>query len=335
MQPPLLVTAGDPTGIGPEVILKALRRPLWARARLIVIGDARVFDAAARRLGVRYLRWPVMHSSIEALAGRDAITLLDVAHAGRFHPGRTSRSAGAASLHYLDVACDLLRRQETQGIVTAPVTKASIQQSHPSFIGHTEYFSRVFARPKVVMMFASERLRLVLLSRHVALRRVAASVTVQTIRTTLRVTIDGLRRSFGIARPRLAVLGLNPHAGEDGAFGDEERRLLAPTLKSMSRFARIDGPFAADGFFADASRAASYDAVVCWYHDQGLIPFKMRARDAGCQVTLGLPFVRTSPDHGSALDIAGKGISHPGAMRYALELAARLACTRKLSSWHS
>lgn len=307
--------------------LKALRRPLSARVRLIVIGDARVFDAAARRIGIRRLRWPVARGDAEAVAAGDAITLLGPAHAGTFHPGRASRQAGAASLRYLDIACGLLRQGTAQGIVTAPVTKRAIQQSHPSFIGHTEYFSRAFARPEVVMMFASQRLRVVLLSRHVALRRVAASLTSREIRITLRVTMDGLRRSFGINTPRLAVLGLNPHAGEDGAFGDEERRLLAPALRPLSRFARIEGPFAADGFFADPSRASAYDAVVCWYHDQGLIPFKMLARDRGCQVTLGLPFVRTSPDHGSAIDIAGKGIADAGSMRYALELAAKLTYT--------
>ena len=324
--PTLLVTAGDPTGIGPEVILKALRRPL-ARVRLLVIGDARVFEATARRLGIRRARWPVVRS-VEALACRDTITLLDLAHAESFPLGRTSRQAGAVSLRYLDVARDLLKRGVAQGIVTAPVTKYAIQQSSPSFSGHTEYFARAFARPEVVMMFASDRMRVVLLSRHVALRRVAASVTAQTIRTTLRVTIGGLRQLFRVTTPRLAVLGLNPHAGEDGAFGDEERRVLRPALKRVGRSAKIDGPFAADGFFSDASKVASYDAVICWYHDQGLIPFKMRARDAGCQVTLGLPFVRTSPDHGSALDIAGKGIANPGSMRYALELAARLIANR-------
>jgi 4-hydroxythreonine-4-phosphate dehydrogenase len=328
-----LVTAGDPSGIGPEVILKALRRPLRSRARLILLGDAMVFEYAARRIRLGRLPWPVVSRAEAALERADRILFVDLARAGRITPGRTSARSGAASLAYLQQACRVLRLGDAQGIVTAPITKRSIQRSDASFIGHTEYFSRAFARPNVVMVFASDRMRVVLLSRHVALRRVA-SLTRRDIRATLRVTIDGMR-PFAGAKLRLAVLGLNPHAGEGGVFGDEERRLLAPALRSFRREAVIEGPFAADGFFADARKAASYCAVVCWYHDQGLIPFKMLARDRGCQVTLGLPFVRTSPDHGSALDIAGKGIADPGSMRYALELAARLVCTRRPSSSRS
>ena len=135
--------------------------------------------------------------------------------------------------------------------------------------------------------------------------------------------VQALRRQFGLRRPHVAICGLNPHAGEAGRFGREEQRVLAPALRRLRRRGvRIDGPFAADGFFATRAR---YDAVICWYHDQGLIPFKLLARDAGCQMTLGLPFARTSPDHGSALDLAAAGGAHPGSMRYALRLAIQLA----------
>jgi 4-hydroxythreonine-4-phosphate dehydrogenase len=186
---------------------------------------------------------------------------------------------------------------------------------------------------EVAMLFVSQRLRVVLLTRHLPLRRVPLALTPRLIRSTLRLTARALQTQFRIPRPRLAVCGLNPHAGEAGQCGEEEVTRMTPILRAL-RAGRIlcDGPFAADGFFAQQLHPARsngaprtrYDAIVCAYHDQGLIPFKMVARDAGCQLTIGLPIIRTSPDHGTALDIAGRGIAHPGSMIYALQLAAQL-----------
>ena len=219
------------------------------------------------------------------------------------------------------------RTGQIDALVTAPVTKWAIERRLPRFVGQTEYLAQAFARHAAAMMFISDRLRVVLLTRHVALRRVPRTVTQALVRTTLRLTIDSLRAQFHLPRPRLAVCGLNPHAGEGGLFGQEEQRVLLPVLRQFRRRGlRCDGPVAADGLFADADR---YDAVICWYHDQGLIPFKMAARDRGCQLTVGLPIVRTSPDHGSALDIAGRGVANAGSMIYALELAARLSARER------
>jgi 4-hydroxythreonine-4-phosphate dehydrogenase len=181
-------------------------------------------------------------------------------------------------------------------------------------------------RREVAMMFVSDPMRLVLLTRHLPLRAVAAAVDCREALATMGVAVAALRRWFGVARPRLAVCGLNPHAGEAGLFGDEEQRVLVPAMRALRRRGvACDGPLAADGFFAQPALVATYDAVVCWYHDQGLIPFKMASRDRGCQLTVGLPIPRTSPDHGTALEIAGQGIADPGSMRYALALAIRLA----------
>lgn len=334
-RPALAVTGGDPCGVGPEVILKALTGAASLETRLLIIGDLAVFEQTARRLRLRLPRWKVASSREPPGAGNHPLVFVDCAHRGAFQPGRVSGRAGAASAVYLDLAIGFWRQGLVNGLVTAPVTKQAVRQARNRFSGQTEYLASALGARCPVMMFVSPRLRVVLLTRHLPLRAVAAHATPTLLRQTVTVTVDGLRRWFRIRRPRLAVCGVNPHAGEGGLFGDEERRVLLPVLRHFHRKrVRLDGPFAADGFFArlvDAGcggSARGYDAVVCWYHDQGLIPFKLMARDLGCQMTLGLPLVRTSPDHGSALDIAGTGRAHPGSMRYALHLASRLVQPR-------
>lgn len=318
----IAVTSGDPCGIGPEVILKSLA---MARVgRVVVIGDLRVFEQAARRLRRRLPPWRVW-SPGQPWPEHGAV-FLHCPSAGRFRPGRSSAAAGAAALSYLRAAVALWRSGHLRALVTAPVTKWAIARVEPGFIGQTEWLTRAMRARGVVMMFASARMRVVVLTRHVPLVAVSHALTRGLIETAIRQTAQALRRQFGIARPRLAVCGLNPHAGEQARCGREEQRIMEPALRHLRRSGvRCDGPFAADGFFA-AGRA--YDAVICPYHDQGLIPFKMVARDHGCQVSLGLPIARTSPDHGSALDIAGQGIANPGSMRYALRLAATLSLAR-------
>ena len=309
-RPVIALTAGDPGGIGPEILLKALAVPRVAScARWIVIGDQAVLTQTAR--------WLRRHLPSQ-------VTVVDCGHRARFTPGRSSAETGRASLAYLDRAIAMWRAGEIQGLVTAPVTKWAIARSAaPGFVGQTEYLARAMGRPRVVMMFVSERLRVVVLTRHIPIARVSQTLSQPLIQSAVTLTDWTLKHQFRIRRPKLALLGLNPHAGEEVLLGAEERQLLRPALQVLRRKGiRCDGPFAADGFFAQPQR---YDAVICSYHDQGLIPFKMVARDRGCQLTVGLPIVRTSPDHGSALDIVGKGIAHPGSMIYALRLAAQLA----------
>ena len=320
------VTAGDPCGVGPEIILKSLAR--WrpgSPASLLIIGDHRVFARTARGLGLRLPRWQVLGPD-DAPERSSRVSFLDCGHAGAFVPGQSSARAGQASLNYLNRALELWREGRVQALVTAPVTKWAVARVHPGFTGHTEYLAGALGVRDVAMMFVSDVLRVVLVTRHVPLREVRRSLTPALLRTTIRLTAEALRIRFGVRRPRLALCGLNPHAGE-GTSRSEEARVMRPVLLALRREGiSCDGPFAADGFFA--STAVRYDAVVCPYHDQGLIPFKMAARDRGCQLTVGLPFVRTSPDHGSALDIAGQGKAHPGSMRYALDLAVKLVAQR-------
>jgi len=317
----LVITAGDPCGVGPEVILKALagQRP---SIPMLVIGDRAVFEDTAERVRLSLPKWTLASSVSHAADIAHPLVFLDLRHRWRFVPGRPSARAGEAAAAYLDAAIALLRGGWANGLVTAPVTKWAIEQARGRFEGQTEYLARALRTPRVLMMFVSDRLRVALLTRHVALRDVPRHLTKACVREAIMLAAEGLRRHFGIRHPRLALCGLNPHAGEAGLFGSEERRVLMPALSACRRRGiRVEGPFAADGFFAEPR---DYDAVLCGYHDQGLIPFKLLSRDRGCQLTVGLPVVRTSPDHGSALDIAGQGRAHPGSMRYALALAARL-----------
>lgn len=332
----IAITSGDPCGIGPEVILKAL--PLLQRRthRWVVIGTLRVFDRMAHRLARRLPRWHA--TALDAWLRHPAWpAFIEIACPEPLTPGRVSAAAGSASVAYLEAAVQLARAERIDALVTAPVTKQAVEFHQQGFQGHTEYLAAALRARDPVMMFDSPRLRVCVLTRHMPLRRVPSAVTPRLIRTALLTTLAGLQHDFGIHRPRVAVCGLNPHAGEVGLFGEEEQRLLRPVLQQLVRAGHhIKGPFAADGLFASGLH---YDAVVCWYHDQGLIPFKLLARDCGCQVTLGLPIVRTSPDHGSALDIAGTGRAHPGSMRYALEAAwvmarRRLRAGGRLRSFH-
>ena len=324
----IALTSGDPCGIGPEVLLKTLRivRSLPS-LRLLVIGDHEVFARLARRLRQPMPTWDVV-SSIEALTERPTrLVFLDCGHRSRFQIGGSNRHAGQASLAYLDQAIAGWRRGAIDAVVTGPITKWAVALGAPGFIGQTEYLASAMGRREVVMMFVSDRLRVALVTRHLPLGEVPRRVTSRTLEATIQLTVEALQKSFRIRHPRVAVCGINPHAGEHGRCGREERRVMEPVLERLRRRGiSCDGPLAADGLFADASR---YDVVVCAYHDQGLIPFKMTARDAGCQLSVGLPIIRTSPDHGSGLDIAGRGIAQPGSMIYALQLAMKLASAKR------
>lgn len=316
----IAITSGDPCGIGPEVILKSLGRLRIPPAiRIVIIGDLAVFRQAAKHLGKKLPSWKIISPDDKADFA-EPLTFCDLAHPHRFIPGHSSAQAGKASLDYLDTALALWRAGFLQALVTGPVTKWAVQKVNRSFVGHTEYLAYRTRTKTVVMLFASKAFRVVVITRHIPLRAVSAALTASLLSSTIRLTEQALRRQFGVARPRLALCGLNPHASEAARNASEEKRVMLPVLRALRNSGiRCEGPFAADGFFAQAYKA--YDAIFCPYHDQGLIPFKMASRDAGCQVSLGLPFIRTSPDHGSGLDIAGGNKAHPGSMEYALHLA--------------
>ena len=316
--PAVAVTMGDPHGIGPEILLTSLARPSLRRlAHWVVIGDRGVLDRTARRLRLMSV----------LCAPRVSVVDVENVDRRRWQPGLLSAPAGRASYEYLEEAVRQWRQGRVQAMVTAPVTKAAIQRAGIPFIGHTEFLARATRSSPIAMMFVGGPLRVVLVTRHLALRDVPRHVTPKTVRETIRLTHEALRGWFGLRRPRVGVLGLNPHAGEAGSMGHEEEQVLRPVIASLRRACpTLSGPLVPDAAFYDAYRGC-YDALVCMYHDQALIPLKMVARDTGVNVTLGLPFVRTSPDHGTALDIAGRAIADPGAMIAAMTLAVRL-CRR-------
>ncbi|MBI4355365.1 MAG: 4-hydroxythreonine-4-phosphate dehydrogenase PdxA [Candidatus Omnitrophica bacterium] len=316
--PTLAVTMGDPGGIGPEIILKALAHAgLRRQARWLLVGDQAWFERTRQRLR---LPRAVLHAA--------GITLVDcpgqaARWAGRHHPCAAS---GRAAYTYLVRAVRLIQQGGADGLVTAPVAKAALAEARLPVSGHTELLARLTRTRHVAMLLSGRRLRVLLATRHLPLRRVPAALRSRDLLEDIRLLHAVLRAGFGCRHPRIAVAGVNPHAGEGGALGHEEQRIITPAIRRAQRLLgpRITGPWAADAVFYDAYRGR-HDAVVCMYHDQGAVPLKMIDRDAGINVTLGLPFVRTSPDHGTAFDIAGTGRAHPGSMIAAMRFAVRWA----------
>ena len=307
----LVVTMGDPAGIGPEVALRAAaRRAVKSEAEILWVGDARVFRGAAKRLG---------------LAAPKTIIEISELPASEAKPGRPSAAGAAAAYAAILRGVALVQKGEADGVVTAPVSKAAIQALGHEFPGHTETIARLAGGADVRMMMAGEKLKIVLVTTHVPYARVPQELDPDRIVRTAEIAADALRRRFRVSRPRLALAGLNPHAGENGAFGDEEIRFLKPAVeRARARGIRLSGPHPADTLFHRAV-TGEFDAVIALYHDQGLAPFKLLHFLDGVNVTLGLPFPRTSPDHGTAFDLAGKGTANDSSMAAALLLAARMA----------
>jgi len=326
------ITSGDPAGIGPEVVVRALQdEDVRRRCRALVLGDARVLDHARRMLATR-IEWKV----ISEYAGPDDLsdagpTLLDFPNAPDpegLEP-IPDAACGRASVEYVMRAIDLAKEGRIDAIATAPINKESIGLAGYDFAGHTEILAERTGAEKKVMMLVGGPLRVALVTIHIALARVPGKLSVEKIYDTIRTTCDALVNMFGIARPRIAVCGLNPHAGESGRFGDEEARLIEPAIEqARAEGIGCSGPYPPDTIFHKAAKGA-FDAVVCMYHDQGLIPLKLLAFESGVNITLGLPIIRTSVDHGTAFDIAGKGVARPDSMIEAIKLAADFASRKR------
>ncbi|MGZ6143828.1 MAG: 4-hydroxythreonine-4-phosphate dehydrogenase PdxA [Myxococcales bacterium] len=305
MIPCVAISMGDPLGIGPEVVALALT-DLKVRAVLdpVVFGDRATLQRAAELRGV-------------PLVAR-------VVQVGRLPARPSAEEAGAAALEYVDRAARTVIAGEARALCTAPLSKERVALRKPDFVGHTEHLAAMTGA-QVAMMLAGPRLRVVLATNHLALADVPRKITAARIAFVTGLAARELRERWGIERPRIAVCGLNPHAGDGGIFGDEEARIVAPAIeKARADGVDASGPHPADGLFPRAARG-DYDAVVALYHDQGLIPAKLLDFAQTVNVTLGLPWPRTSPDHGTADDIAGQGKADPTPMISALLLAARLS----------
>ncbi|MBI1290041.1 4-hydroxythreonine-4-phosphate dehydrogenase PdxA [bacterium] len=301
---------GDPAGIGPEISLRAALEPdVRAACHLVLVGDRIVMEETARRLG-------------RSLEG---VEVLDTACLDAVPPfAQASRAGGEASYAAITRAIDESIAGRFQGVVTAPINKLSLKLAGIDFPGHTEIFGERTGAPHFAMMMYSERLAVGLVTCHQSLASVPGSLTVERIAEVGRLLSEAVRRIRG-HQPRLAVLGLNPHAGESGLFGDEESRVVIPAIDLLrAEGYQADGPLPPDTAFSPGA-LSRFDAHLCLYHDQGLIPFKMISFEDGVNVTMGLPFVRTSVDHGTAFDIAGKGVANIGSLKEAIFLAAKLA----------
>lgn len=318
---------GDPAGVGPEVVVKALAAPEVRRfCRPIVLGDGDLLERVRRRqqrIGYRLVQWrpgdrlPATEVEIPVYS----LSRLE----GEALPGRPSVSCGRAAYCYIKSATELILSGAADALATAPISKRVLHLAGHRYPGHTELLAELTHTKECRMMLVGDGLRITLVTVHVPYRAVPRKLSRSAIRVTLDLTERALRRYFGVRRPRIAVAALNPHAGEEGIFGAEERTMIAPAVRAARRRGiGAEGPYPADSLFFRAARG-DFDAVVSMYHDQGLIPLKLANFFGGVTFTLGLPFVRTSVDHGTAYDIAGKNIADPSSMRAAILLAARLA----------
>ncbi len=326
MMLPLALTAGEPAGIGGEITLKAwLARNRAALAPFFAIDDPRRLERLAAALG---LEVPVASIATPAEAPSlfaTALPVLPLAFPAPVEPGRLDPKNAPAVIEAIASAVRLVAKREAAALVTNPIQKETLYAAGFSYPGHTQYLGALAGGARPVMMLVSPELRVVPVTVHVALKEALAALDTRAIVAVGRIAAAALRSDFGIAQPRIAVAGLNPHAGEGGSMGREEIETIEPAVRLL-REEGIDafGPLAPDTLFHAAARRR-YDAALCMYHDQALIPLKTLDFDRGVNVTLGLPFIRTSPDHGTAIDIAGKGVANEASLIAALQLAAAMS----------
>lgn len=321
--PLLALTMGDPAGVGPEVIAKALvDRTVWAECRPFVVGDGGVLRAALAGSELEVGELAELGGAGRRPGRVDVLSVAGIDVRG-ITPGVLSPQAGRAAVAWVRRGAELALAGQIAGLVTAPVNKEAVTLAGVPFTGHTELLAEM-AGSRVAMMLATERLRVVHVSTHVSLREACERVRRARVLETVRIAAEGCRR-LGITRPRLGVAGLNPHAGEHGLFGTEDATEIAPALAD-ARADGIDasGPWPPDTVFYEAS-VGKFDCVVAMYHDQGHIAIKLSDFYGGVNITLGLPFVRTSVDHGTGFAIAGQGIANARSMRLAITLAAQMA----------
>jgi 4-hydroxythreonine-4-phosphate dehydrogenase len=310
----LALTLGDPAGIGPEIVAAALAAAAPSLvAKLVVFGDRAPLERGARAMGVSLPPDLVVRGDG---TGDAAIA------------GDPDERSGAAQVGYLEAAVAAAKRGEVAGIVTAPISKTWAKRAGFAFPGHTEMLAERLGAKHVVMLFAGPRLKVALATVHVPLSRVASTLTTASLRATIELVVESMVKDFGIPIPRVGVVGLNPHAGEGGLLGEEDLAIIAPACVPLPP-AVLRGPLVPDAAFRDAVNG-KYDVLIAQYHDQGLIPVKIVDFDEAVNTTLGLPIVRTSPDHGTAYDIAGKGVARFISMQRSLELAAQMAERRAL-----
>ena len=329
MAKPLALTSGEPAGIGPDITIKAwLRRNELKLPPFYLLGDRDFLGRRAKMLGLDVKLADV--SADDALdTFADALPVVATGQLATARPGHPDDSSAAAALASIRQAVGDVVAGRAGAVVTNPIAKSVLYRAGFRHPGHTEFLAELAAAgahaPQPVMLLWSPALAVVPVTIHLSLRDAIAQLSSELIVSTARIVAGDLKSRFGLAHPRLAISGLNPHAGEDGALGTEDRDVVAPAIEILrGEGIEVRGPLPADTMFHEAARK-SYDCAICMYHDQALIPVKTLAFDDAVNVTLGLPFIRTSPDHGTAFDIAGTGAANPSSLIAALRLAARMA----------
>jgi 4-hydroxythreonine-4-phosphate dehydrogenase len=321
-KPRIGITIGDLNGVGPEVVMKALAdNRLHNIVTPVIYGSAKVISFYKKLLNIEEFNYTQTRSK-----GQFAPKSINVVNCWEDNfeitPGKASKQSGKASFIALKQACEELKEGVIDALVTAPIDKQSIHSDEFPFKGHTEYLAQFFGVSDNLMFMVSDSLRVGLVTEHIAVKDIASSVTRERIEAKLKIMENSLRKDFGIAKPRIAVLGLNPHAGDLGLIGQEDEQIIKPLIADQKNKGKlVYGPFAADGFFATGNHS-KYDAILAMYHDQGLIPFKLIAFEEGINYTAGLPVVRTSPDHGTGYSLAGKNMANESSLRAAIYRAA-------------
>ncbi|HYG37084.1 MAG TPA: 4-hydroxythreonine-4-phosphate dehydrogenase PdxA [Cytophagales bacterium] len=328
-KPVIGITVGDFNGVGPEVIIKTLVDSRILRfATPVIYGSPKIFIKYKKLFEIEEFNFvqiksadQVNHRKINLIpCGNDSFEI---------QPGKVAKEAGKHALESLIAASEDLKKGLIHAIVTAPINKNNIQSDEFKFPGHTEFFTEKFGAEDSVMFLTSEFLRVAVVTGHIPLEKVKPTITTEKIISKLKILEASLKRDFGIIKPRIAVLGLNPHAGEDGLLGDEEKTLIKPAIDNFKhKGTLVFGPYPADGFFG-TGQYKKFDAVLAMYHDQGLIPFKTIAFETGVNFTAGLSVIRTSPDHGTAYNIAGKNTADESSFREAFFLACNIYKERK------
>jgi 4-hydroxythreonine-4-phosphate dehydrogenase len=332
MAKPLALTLGEPAGIGPDITIKAwLRRNELKLPAFYLLGDCDLLSHRAKVLGVN-VKFADVRAEDALGTFADALPVVTTGHVAAAQPGRPDHTSADAALASIRQAVGDVVTGRAGAIVTNPIAKSVLYRAGFRHPGHTEFLAELAATgghtPQPVMMLWSPALVVVPATIHLSLREAISRLSSDLIVTTARIVVADLKARFGIANPRLALSGLNPHAGEDGSLGTEERTIVAPAIEILRGDGiEVRGPLPADTMFHDDARK-TYDCAICMYHDQALIPVKTLAFEDAVNVTLGLPFIRTSPDHGTAFDIAGTGRANPSSLIAALRLAARMAATQ-------
>ena len=317
----LALTMGDPAGIGGELTLKAWSALRHSGPAFVALDDPERLRALDPAMPIQVV------GAMDEARFADALPVLPIGLACPAIPGRPDPANAAAVIASIEAAVRLAQAGQAAAVVTNPISKATLYQAGFAHPGHTEFLGVLTGATLPVMMLANDQLRVVPVTVHLGLRAALDLLTTELIVTTARITAEALRRQFGIPHPRLGIAGLNPHAGEGGAMGTEEQTLIGPAMAILrAEGIALSGPYPPDTMFTPAARAG-YDVAVCMYHDQALIPLKTIDMATGVNVTLGLPIVRTSPDHGTAFDIAGRGIADPSSLIAAIRLAERMGAT--------